>query len=218
MESHLSAGDLPYDVFKEDEKKVKAQYAEALEWLKELGLPAVESRLGKYKKVIDNFLVKLQLSKDDVSDEKTIHEYLNAHMEAAEVVRIFNSLSNRNFFEFSEQLKKVTAGQPFRNVSKHDPSRDFMFELTTASRFINGGFEVQLNQLADVVAVKEGFPKIFVECKRIRSPKRVKDNVKKANEQLKKRIALDKSKLCKGIVALNVNELINPDNDMKKIQ
>ena len=48
-----------------------------------------------------------------------------------------------------------------------------MFELTKASRFINAGFEVQFNHLADIVAVKEGFPKIFIECKRIRSPKRV---------------------------------------------
>jgi hypothetical protein len=217
MEYQLSSSDLPYDVFKEDGNKIKSQYADALQWLKGLGLPAIESRLGKYKKVIDNFGENLELSKDDVSAEKTFHEFLNAHMEAVEVIRIYNTLSHHDFLEFSEQLKKVTAGQAFRNVSKNDPSRDFMFELTTASRFINGGFEVKLNHLADIVAVKKGFPKIFVECKRIRSPKRIQDNVKKANEQLKKRIASDKSKLCKGIIALNVNELINPENDMSVV-
>lgn len=82
MEFQLSNGDLPYDVFKEVGNKIKSQYAEALEWLKGLGLPAIESRIGKYKKVINNFGENLELAKDDVLAEKTFHEFLNAHMEA----------------------------------------------------------------------------------------------------------------------------------------
>jgi len=213
MAFELSTGDLPFDIFQEDGEKIKTQYIEALEWLKSLGLPVIGTRLGKYKKVIESFGENAKILKDDFSAEKIFHEFLNAHMEAVEVIRIYKTLLHRDFSEFSDQLKKVAAGQAFRNRSK-DSSRDFMFELTTASRFIKSGFEVQLNQLADVVVIKEGFPKIFVECKRIKSQKKIRENVKKANEQLKKRISLDKSSLCKGVVALNVNELINPDNDM----
>ena len=209
--------DLPFDIYKENGSKLTLQYEEALIWLKGLGLPAFESRLGKYKKIIDNFEGNLKALDDEISAEKTFHEYLNAQMEAAELIRIYRSLSNRDFAEFSEQLKKVTAGQPFRNASKQDPSRDFAFELTVASRFINAGFDVQLNQLADIVAVKNGYPKLFLECKRIKSDKRVQENVKKANEQLKKRIASERSKLCRGIVAINVTEIINPDNDMNVV-
>ncbi|EHW0655868.1 TPA: hypothetical protein ACN310_004601 [Vibrio parahaemolyticus] len=206
--------DLPFDIFRENGEKFLAEYDEALEWMKGLGLPAIESRLGKYKIIVENFGENLDLTKDDVASEQLFHEFLNAQMEIAETIRIFHSLSNRDFDEFSQQLKKVTSGQPFRNASKSDPSRDFLFELTMASRFIVGGFEVQLNQIADIVAVKDGFPKLFLECKRIKSEKRIQDNVKKANEQLKKRIAADKSKQCRGLAALNVNDLINPENDM----
>jgi hypothetical protein len=213
----MNVVDLPFNVYKGEGEKVIDQYADALEWMKGLGLPALESRLGRYKKLINNLGEDLKLSKNDTSAGNTFHEFLNAHMEVAEVIRIFNTLSHRDFYEFSEQLKKVTAGQPFRNISKNDPSRNFMFELTTASRFINAGFEVQLNHLADIVVVKKDFPKMFVECKRITSLKRVQANVKKANEQLKKRIHSDKSQLCRGIVFLNVNELINPDNAMSVV-
>jgi hypothetical protein len=198
--------------FKENTNKIYDKYNDAIEWLERLGLPAKNSRFGNYKKIFDNYSSKVKSSIEITSFKSDLNPFLNAHLEISEIIRIYDTLSDRDHSEFAEQLKKITSGQVYRDSLNHDESRDFSFELAMAARFINGGYEVQLNDLADIVVIKEGNPKIFVECKRVTSLKRVKANVKKANEQLKKRMADDKSKLCRGLVALNVSALINPKN------
>jgi len=201
------------NIIKEDTNKIYDKYNDALEWLNGLGLPAKRSRFGDYKKIFDNYPASAESSIDNTSFENALNPFLNAHLEISEIIRIYDTLSNRDYSEFSDQLKKITSGQIFRDSLKHDPSRDFSFELTMAARFINGGYEVKLDDIADIVVTKDGSPKIFVECKKVTSLKRIKANVKKANEQLKKRMTRDSSKLCRGLVALNVSALINPQNN-----
>jgi len=205
--------DYAFNVYEEEGGKLVELYSEATEWLTSIGLPYSKSRFGKYQKVIENY--GAGIDKDDEWTVKTkLYEFLNAHAEITEIVRIFNELNTYGFRNYIEQLKKVTSGQAFRNVSAKDQSRDFSFELTMAARFIRGGFEVSLNQLADVVAKREDTPKIYVECKRIKSLSKVPTNIKKANEQLKKRLSQDSSSYPRGLVAINVNDLLNPNNDM----
>jgi len=202
-----------YDIYEEEGQKCGELFSQATEWLSSLGLPYSKTRFGQYKRVIENF--ESEIDKDDDGAFKTrLYDFLNAHSELTEIVRIYNDVSKYSFSDYIDQLKKVTSGQAFRNVSANDQSRDFSFELTMAARFIRGGFEVSLNQLADIVAKRDDTPKIYVECKRIKSLAKVSKNIKKANEQLKNRLQREKSSFPRGLVAINVNDLINPNNDM----
>jgi len=206
-----------YEIYEEEGKKIGELYLQATEWLSSIGLPYSKSRFGKYKRILDDFGTDIDKG-DDGAFKTRLYEFLNAHAEVTEIVRIYNELCEYSFTDYIDQLKRVTSGQAFRNVSAKDQSRDFAFELTMAARFIRGGFEVKLNQLADVIAKREDTPKIYVECKRIKSLSKVATNIKKANEQLKKRLSLDKSSFPRGLVAINVNDLINPNNNMMLIE
>lgn len=204
--------DIKFDTYVHEAKKLTDQYLLAMDWMTSLGMPFSKTRFGEYKRTIDLF------SNGDFDNEKEseelFHKLLNAHGEVSEIVRIHDQLKDNDGGDFIEQLKKVTGGQEFRNISSKDQSRDFSFELSMAARFIKGGFEVVLNKLADIEATKNGCHKVYVECKRIKSRSKISSNVKKANEQLRKRISRDRSSQSRGLVAINVNELINPNNSM----
>lgn len=205
--------ELAYKVYEEEGNKCNELYSQAIEWLESLGFPYSKNRFGKYKKAIDQIDT---FSKNESDDEfKTwLHEFLNAHLEITEIIRIYNDVSKYNFIDYIEQLKMVTKGQEFRTSSAKDQSRDFTFELSMAARFIRSGFEVKLNQLADVVAKREDTPKIYVECKRIKSLSKVRKNIKKANEQLRTRLSRDNSSRSRGLVALNINDILNENCNM----
>jgi hypothetical protein len=209
--------ELPYDVYEEEGKKIGQLYLQATEWLTSIGIPYSKTRFGEYKKVLDHFDANWDKG-DDEAFKVRLHKFLNAHAEAIEIVRIYNELSEYTFTDYIDQLKKVTSGKAFRNTSAKDQSRDFAFELTMAARFIRGGFTVNLNHLADIVAEREDTPRIYVECKRIKSLSKIKANIKKANQQLKTRLSQNASNLPRGLVAINVNDLINPNNNMMVIE
>jgi hypothetical protein len=213
----MKLNELPYDVYVEEGEKIGQLYLQATEWLTSIGIPYSKTRFGKYKKVLDHFDADIDKG-DEEAFKARLHEFLNAHAEVTEIVRIYNELSEYTFTDYIDQLKKVTSGRTFRNISAKDQSRDFAFELTMAARFMRGGFTVNLNHLADVVAKREDTPKIYVECKRIKSLSKIKANIKKANQQLKTRLNQDRSNLPRGLVAINVNDLINPNNNMMVIE
>lgn len=207
--------ELDYDIYVEEGKKIEGLYSQATDWLDSIGLPYSKTRFGKYKKDIQRFYSDINKKNENENEIKAeFHSFLNAHSEITEIIRIYNDVSKSEQYDYIDQLKKVTSGQPFRNNTANDNSRDFAFELTMAARFIRSGFEVNLNQLADVVAKREDTPQIYVECKRIKSLSKVAKNIKKANEQLKRRLARENSKLPRGLVAINVNDLINPNSNM----
>ncbi len=188
-------------------------YELAISWLDSLGLPYSKTRFGGYRKAIYDFERRLTTDTEE-EFQRTFYQFLNAHSEIVEIIRIYNDLHKFNFSDYIDQLRKVTGGQGFRNGSAKDQSRDFAFELTMAARFVRGGFAITLNNQADVIAKREDTPKIYVECKRIKSGSKISKNISKANSQLKKRLSLDLSNKSRGFVAINVNDVVNPKNTM----
>src|SRR5690606_9179828 len=65
---------------------------------------------------------------------------------------------------------------------------------------------------ADVIASREDMGVIFIECKRVKSPGKVAVNIKNANEQIRRRINQCKSNKCKGLVAINLTDVLNKEN------
>ncbi|WP_420588469.1 hypothetical protein [Bacterioplanoides sp.] len=187
-------------------------YDEVCNWFSGLGFEYSKNRYGIYKRFFQKFidLAEGKIVEDDLLGFK--RSFDNAYIEVNEIIRIKNCLSNIEVSEFLDQVKKITSGQEFRGNTDNDQARDFLFELSIASRFIQAGYSVTLNGICDVVVdlVDDGM--LFVECKRVKSEAQIEKNVKKANKQVLKRISSEKSSKVHGLVAVNITDLLPKTN------
>jgi hypothetical protein len=190
-------------------------YGEVCDWFNELGFSYSKHRYGLYKRHFDKFIDMAKKSSTlDDKDEliKFKRQFDNAYIEVNEIIRIYNNLKSINSSEFIEQIKIIVSGQEFRANSDNDQARDFLFELSVACRFIKAGFPVSLTGICDVVVDLGIDGTLFVECKRIKSENKIDKNVKKANKQIIERVQLHKSSKVKGLVAINVTDLLPKTN------
>ncbi|HGF4937158.1 TPA: hypothetical protein ACF5BZ_004622 [Vibrio parahaemolyticus] len=189
--------------FIHESKQVEEAYAEACEWISSFGVPYQKTRFGAYEKDLEEFL-KGGGPKDA---KESVTVFMNAHKEAAELVRIMNVYKSFDADEILEPIKKMTSGQRFRNATTKDQSRDFAFELGVASRFIKAGYTVDLRGISDLVVDIDG-TRLYVECKRMKSFKQLGKRVQEANKQIRTRLSTDRSSKSRGMVALNVTDIV----------
>lgn len=188
-------------------EELLALYEDVCNWFDELGFSYTRNRYGVYKKHLENFL--------RMAEEKAFPDLLtfktgfdSAYIEVHEIIRVYNGLKDIEANEFLEQIKKVTSGREIRQKEGDDQARDFLFELSIAARFIKAGYSVSLTGVCDVVVDLGANGTLFVECKRIKSQSKIAANVKKANKQLTKRIKAAKTSKVRGLVAINVTDLL----------
>ncbi|WP_281184444.1 hypothetical protein [Trichlorobacter lovleyi] len=195
-------------------KGVFDKFGEVCTWFEELGFSYARTRYGLYEKT---FLAFEDSARGDSKKTVTLDQkrkFDNAYLEANEIIRVQADLSTINSDQFIEQLKFVLSGQEFRNQTSNDAARDFLFEISIASRFIRAGYSVSLNGICDVVVTMGDGYVLFIECKRIKSEKRIRDNVKKANKQIVSRIQNYALPKAKGLVAINITDLIPETNNL----
>ena len=66
-------------------------------------------------------------------------------------------------------------------------SRDYQYQLRVAAYFIKSGFTVDLSTESDILVSKSGFT-FFVECKRLKSPAKVRARISEAYKQLQRHL------------------------------
>lgn len=201
--------ELPYKEFIIKGDQVIKEYEQACRWIESLGLPYARGRFGLYHKSIKHSLKTIREVEDPDGKVDEFIKYLTSYAEATELIRLKKSFSSRKHEKYIDKLRHVTSGQPFRNSSKSDSSRNFGFELSMAARLITASYETDINQIADIVSKING-RNVYFECKRIKSIKKLRERVKSANLQLKRRLLKDKSTGARGIAAINVTDILNP--------
>ncbi|EHT4943625.1 hypothetical protein VV99796_03187 [Vibrio vulnificus] len=155
------------------------------------------TKLGEYKERLSNF--------EELSD-----------MDLANLVGTVNSYnfigevfeSNNIQYKDSEILK-VIEGQS--DDSQHK-SNDILFELSMAARFAlstNQKAKINLDTDCDVIVNDSA----AIECKCIHNAKRISDNVRKAINQINKRIEDGQAKY--GLVALDLSHVAVTDQEKK---
>lgn len=189
--------------------KIHEELKAACEWMNSLGVRDCRKndRFSQYLKIFKEFD---GFSSTNLPSEEKFGIYVRTHTEAAEIIRIHRALSGISSDDFINRLKKITSGKLFKTRVESDPGRDYAFELSVASRFIEGGYEVNLSNLADVVARVDGVD-VFVECKRIQSDSKIAKRIKEAQDQLETRFNSNASKKSRGIIACSISDLVNPD-------
>jgi len=189
-------------------------YDEVCNWFTELGFDYTRHRYGLYKKCFDNFISYSKSIPENIDLLAFKKSFSNAYIEINEIIRIYTSLKEINPIEFLEQFKEICSGQEFRANSNDDKARDFLFELSVASRFLRAGYSVSLKEISDVVVDLGTDGLLYVECKRIKSKKQIRRNIKKANSHITSRISNDSSPEAYGLIAINITDIIPSTNHL----
>lgn len=175
-------------LYKGELETLVVAFKTACDWLTDVGVPSKVTRYGKYEKVFTDFFGSVSRHVSNANMVQRMATFENAYLEANELVRLHSDLSSLNSEEFIQQIGFVASGQEFRATTENDQARDFLFELSMAARFRRVGFPVSLSSISDIVVKLEDGAELHVECKRLKSQKRVDKNLQKAISQLQERI------------------------------
>jgi hypothetical protein len=188
--------DKPYSLYPADiitipGKTMETHRAELNEfclWLHDLGIDTSKTRIPKYIKFIDNFpdLESFNPDKDDESWD-LFNKSLYVLREIHELIWIYNSLKMKLHKGGIAHLKFIVGGNEFAKDDTDTTARNYQLELRIASYFLRAEYNVDLDQVTDIVATTKN-DKFLVECKRLSSPKKVNLRIKEAAKQLEIRL------------------------------
>jgi len=180
----------------------------ACKWLQSLGINTSKSRLLTYKNYYEEYLSKSSTFNDDY---KKLAYFLRMIREAEEIIWIFEGFRSDQNPESIRIIKESIGGTVFSSTdAPHNNSRDFLFELRIASYYRRAGFEAMIGTKSDVI-VQNHNQTIYVECKRLKSIKKVEVRLKEAARQLDKRYKEHSNKSEPfGICAVDLSAILNP--------
>ncbi len=189
-----------------------AQLDSACAWLESLGIEYSRTRVGKYKALFST-LAKHQRAGnlDAFYEEYTFEAWANAAYEVAELVRMYEGLGNQCNSSLVTRLRDALKGHELYVLDAQNRSgRDFSLELVIAAKFARSGYSIDFGHDADIKANLAGFT-FYVECKRLKSPRKVQERIKDGLSQLHRRYV--KSELpekARGLLVLSIGKTINP--------
>lgn len=200
------------------EEKVKKYYL-ALQWMKDIGIDLGSGRTQYYKKTIHYWKDKYKTPDNDDKRKKHL-DFINAIHEINDFIEIHHAFKDTSKSELNEvinKLQKAVRGpiELSDETENSNTARNFLFEAALAAKVHKPDDNVStiLDAKSDT-GVMVNNKKVWIECKRVTTIKRIEPNVKKAIKQLK---CIFKSKIGsghRGIVAIDVTKIINPNSEI----
>jgi hypothetical protein len=177
--------------------------ARLMDYLESKGLRPNQTRLGEYSRFYRKYL------SGKCSNTEIEEKLIFVMREMDEWSWIYRGLMQCEPAGSFDLLKQAMGGVAFAKGEAEDTRpRNIQLELRIASYFLQAGFAVSFSGLADLVVDVDGFP-VFIECKRLNSPKQVIKRGKEAARQLKHRYqTFHKSSY--GLVVLDAGRTIHP--------
>ncbi|RRO07096.1 hypothetical protein [Pectobacterium aquaticum] len=191
--------------------EVSRKFMEACAWLDSLGIEYSRTRVGSYGKIF-GALAKCQQAGtlETFYNEHSFESWVNAAHEVAEIIRIYEGLGEQSVPSLNVRLKNAIKGQELYVLDSENRSgRDFSFELSTAAKFVSAGLTVDFGHDADLKVKIDDFT-LFVECKRLKSTKKIQKRIKEGLKQLHKRyVESEQPSNARGLLALSIGKTIN---------
>ncbi|MNV09380.1 hypothetical protein D3C71_998690 [compost metagenome] len=188
------------------------KYVEALNWLDSKGFNIGPSRLKRYQTHYESLIHNW--GNETILEIVTNKNYASAIYEAYEVIEIKDKLEEIECKEVYESLKKSLSGVELYSdelsIAKPSSARNFSFELYMARYFKRAGYDLNFNTIADFNA-HNAEDSIFVECKRPAKEETVGKNIENALKQSMKRFIENDCRNQKGVAAIDLTALINPN-------
>lgn len=200
------------NTYTNDYDQLRHEYKLACEWLTGiLNINYKSNRFGVYENDLLLFSNpdNIHTPHQNIIFER-FNDFLNATIEAHHLISIHNSFKNQCNGDLLKRLSRVIESLPKPNFieSKNtDNGRNYSFELTTAARFSELGYKINLNTETDVVVDLAQY-KLLIECKRITSKNKVLKRIKDARVQIDKRIGNTPSNKL-GLIAVDVTYILN---------
>ncbi len=204
MEGHFTTNS-----FQELSGKLQA----SLNWLRQLGITPNPTRLGEYDRLLKR-LVKSQEAKDEGALQADFAVFTNMLFEIHELIDIHSALAGKYDAEISKQVKTFAGGPTsylLEDVAtSSNRARDFGFELALMAALSRATLPLDFTIQTDVAAGFEQRTLMF-ECKRPQSADSVPRLARKAADQLRGKYKSFSRRNRRGIIALDVTKVINPE-------
>lgn len=190
-------------------EEVASELNAACEWLNSLGFKYTGTRIEAYKNCLDSLYTHYKAGTIGEFNKKyKLIEFVNSAQEAAEIVAIHKGLSAYDVNALKDKIDKILSGNEFKNHDKNSLPRSIAFELSIAARFSAAGYQINFNTAADF-KFKFNETEVFVECKRLKSKRKVVKNISEAFAQLGVRYKKECADSCLGIAAFSISDMLN---------
>lgn len=180
-------------------------------WLQSIGIDYSKTRVGKYKRIFADLAKCQRAGKlEQFLEMHAFSDWVNAAHETAELVRIYEGLKGGKGSKLVSRLRDALRGHELYVLDTDDRSgRDFTFELSMAAKLERHGHVVDFGHDADVQATVDGVP-LFIECKRLKSKKKIQKRIKEGLKQLHRRYGKSEAPTeARGILALSIGKTVN---------
>jgi hypothetical protein len=195
-------------------EKVHQDYQGALGCMTGLGLNLSPGRAQHYERVIDYWRNQYRTASPEDA-QKAFPDFVSSMFEIGDFVDIYRSfehVAKSELKDIAEKLKKGVNG-PANSASETESSkvaRNFIFEALVAARCHKPSnfVEAILGSVTDT-GIRVGNKKIWVECKRVTSEKKLEANVRDACNQLERVLGKKIGSGHRSLVAIDFTKLLH---------
>jgi hypothetical protein len=196
--------------------EIAADYEAAVSWLATVGFPVERGRLADYKKIVSRLAEDVPTQGwGDLSDPIRQDSVCTALLEVRELISIYRGLFGISDPAATRDIRLYFKGpfSPARELphASSNRARNIGFELYLNALFAYAGYKPAYGTNADLSFTHQN-QAFFLEAKRPTNAKAAEDLIDEANKQLSRRLKDLRSHKAKGIIALDLTKVINPDN------
>ena len=193
---------------------ILGSYTSTLKWMQAIGVTLGRGRTSHYQDIISYWTGAYRTASLE-EGQKRFPSFVSSMLEIHDFVSIYKAFKNTPPAKLGcivAKLNKAVNG-PI-NLGEEPPTsstaRNFLFEALVAARLHAPaqGASVILDAASDTGVLFNG-TRIWIECKRVTSEKKIEKNVRKAASQLEESFKKRVGSGHRGIVALDVSKILN---------
>lgn len=189
------------------------EFQSALAWLSGVGISYERTRIGEYERAIDTLVTSFETSDFDAIHAELLR-ILTALFEAHDLIDIHKTLAGKFDSEIRQHINALATGPVYstdeNSAASSNAARNIAFELVLMAKLASAGIPLEFKIKTDVAAIFDRHSLLF-ECKRPQSIGSLGNRIKDAFHQLEKKYLLPEHQRYRGIVALDISKLVNPD-------
>lgn len=210
---------LPMTIPTTSYESIAQSYRSAIDWIEALGVQVGSGRTTHYRKVIEYWREAYKYASEEEA-KKSFPDFVSSVFELTDFIDIYEAFKNESHENLAGIRGKLIKGVngPVNSVDeapKSSDARNFVFEALMAARAHrpNSGVTAILDAESDT-GVSLANKKLWIECKRITSNKKIESNIRDATNQLEKRLKKKTGVGHRGIVAIDATKLLNPKDQL----
>ena len=200
----------------ESYETIHQNYSDALAWMKGIGVEFGSGRTTHYEKVARYW--KNEYEKEPKEKiENGFPDFVSSMFEVHDFIDIYKAFRDVPVTELTKIVEKLQKGinGPINltdETPKSTTARNYLFEAAVAAKSHRPqkGAKAILNATSDT-GIEVDKKKLWVECKRVTTAGKIEANIRKASNQLEVVIKKQIGSGHRGIVALDVTKIINPE-------